>query len=423
MTIFESLIMTAFDFICYLIISYKLTDSKSILSKKNLFLIPLVYILICSVTLYINKWPALIIVGALLAIMFMFLYRSKILNSIYIYAISTIIIIAIQAFSFIPVKLIFGEISNSFENGLTSQLFSLLVVFLIGWKVPIKYVYGFVTGNTNIFKYITLNIFIALFFIVLYWNINIKGVVENIIGLISMSVIVILANFVIINAGLKNEHAIQQLKINERYIPVIDELITNIKIRQHDYNNHLQAIKMMAFTARDLEELKNRINKYIDKPIYEDRLNPALQLDNRTLGGFVYAKKVHAESKGVEFSMEILNSDFTSKLKDYELVEILGILLDNAIEAESDKKSVKLILDKEKDMNVIFVKNRHTRLSMEAIQNMFRRGVTSKPNSDLNRGFGLYKLKQTIEKYKGQIDVYNEAEDLDNFIVFKLMIP
>jgi hypothetical protein len=57
--------------------------------------------------------------------------------------------------------------------------------------------------------------------------------------------LIVFINFVIVRNGFKNQLKEQELKIYKTYLPVIEQLMNDIRARQHELDNHLQALRMM----------------------------------------------------------------------------------------------------------------------------------------------------------------------------------
>ena len=117
--------------------------------------------------------------------------------------------------------------------------------------------------------------------------------------------------------------------------------------------------------------------------------------------------------------MEIENYLFKIEMKDYELIEVLGNLLDNALETGIEGNRVILKLTKKEDMNVIQISNKHPYLKKDIVNKMFKEGISTKSHT---RGYGLYNVKQIVHKYNGETQVYNDELDGENYVVFNLIL-
>ena len=215
-----------------------------------------------------------------------------------------------------------------------------------------------------------------------------------------------------------------QLEMNKLYYGAYDQLIMVIRDRQHDMKNHISAILSMIHTTNDYEELVTKQKEYCGYVMEQnEKTKLLLSSGNPLVTGFLYSKILEAEEKGidVEYSIEIKKD---IKFPEYELVEMLGILLDNAIEAlekiEIFKKSLHISVKEEQEKIKVVVANNGVDCKKENINRFFDRGYSSKGE---NRGIGLPKLKYLVEEKKGSIMVSNEEYQKDNYLRFEIVLP
>ncbi len=86
-------------------------------------------------------------------------------------------------------------------------------------------------------------------------------------------------------------------------------------------------------------------------------------------------------------------------MKIYEFSRILGILLDNAIEAarECEEKMVRVEIRKDSRRNrqVLVIENTYLKEKID-FEHMFEKGVSSKEH---NTGLGLWEVNKILKKY------------------------
>ena len=95
-------------------------------------------------------------------------------------------------------------------------------------------------------------------------------------------------------------------------------------------------------------------------------------------------------------------------MKIYEFARILGILLDNAIEAssESEEKIINLTFrnDIKNSRELIIVENTYKNIDTEKI---FEKGISGKEN---HTGLGLWEVRKLIKK-NNNINLYTAKND------------
>ena len=420
MNLVELTIMAMFDMVGYIILGKKIIDRDNL----NRFRTVLTVIL-ASIIMGLVKWYSLsdmVVMGLSLLLIFTtihLIYRESILESIYIFIITTASILLIQFIVVSILELLSSSIEYNFENGLFAQVIFLFAILLISKYLPLNIIFDFFVANNRVFKYLLLNIFLILLVLWFYWLADMDQILRNIISISVLSIGMLYINLVFLRNGLINKHEEQQRKIYEQYLPVIDELMDKLRAKQHEFDNHIQAINMLTLTSTDYETIVKSMKLYINELETDNYIKDLSKLDNKILAGFIYSKIKKAHELNVSFKMEIENYLFKIEMKDYELIEVLGNLLDNALETGIEGNRVILKLTKKEDMNVIQISNKHPYLKKDIVNKMFKEGISTKSHT---RGYGLYNVKQIVHKYNGETQVYNDELDGENYVVFNLIL-
>ncbi len=306
---------------------------------------------------------------------------------------------------------------------LAINFFVIIVIMLIDYKVGINRISSyFLKGN----KFVVL---IALFtfggLIVSLYRIKTMGIFfgEEYIQLIYF---LFLFGFTLSEwqkSRLEAEKRKTQLEMNKIYYEAYDQLIMLIRERQHDMKNHINAILSMIHTTENYEELVEKQQEYCSFVLKQnEKTKLLLSSENPLITGFLYSKIQEAESKGilVDYCLHIRKNIM---FPEYELIEMLGILLDNAIEAleksEIETKQISFSV-KERDEEIRCIIGNTKTEEVYQIDKFFERGYSTKGE---NRGIGLAKLKNMVQRRNGNLIVSEEPyQDLD-FFWFEIQLP
>ena len=411
--------MSALDFLGYIIISRKLISDKIETTKINKYT-GIVYVFLLSILMGIVGISDLgiynVIIGSILVMTLMFLfYKRNMKDTIYIYILSTIILLLIQ-FTIITILAILNV-----NMDLIAQFTMISIALIIRKVLPINLLYNYIYIKNKIIKYLILNIFAILFSILLYRYMDMEGVLKDIIVVATLSMAIIYINFFLMNNGIKNQIEDQKLLTLEKYLPIIDELMGEIRSKQHEFDNHIQALNMITVTSEDYETIITSMKKYMkDIDSFQDTTN-LIKLDNKILAGFLYSKLKKSQDMNIKFFIDIKDLGFKTNLKDYELIEVIGNLIDNAFETGVIDNIVFIELKGEKDMSVIEVRNKHSYLDNDTINKIMRVGYSTKLKD--GRGYGLPNMKKIIILHTGRIEVSNESIKDENFLVFRVLLP
>ena len=215
----------------------------------------------------------------------------------------------------------------------------------------------------------------------------------------------------------------RELKIYKYYIRPLEEMIKDIRARQHEFDNHMNAILNMHVTIDTYDELVKAQSAY-GKSIYDDKVrsDPALlRISDKILAGFLYSKIISAPSY-INIDIQVLNNEIVTTASEHCLVEIIGTLTDNAFEAASPGLGeIGIVLDAKDDKLIFMIKNQVNGLKMSDIERFFEKGYTTKNNRE-GRGLGLYQARRIAKENGGEITVELLSENKSQKICFRLEI-
>ncbi len=172
---------------------------------------------------------------------------------------------------------------------------------------------------------------------------------------------------------------------------------------KHDFHNIVQGIGGYADRG-DLEGLK----KYYKQLMLDcSRTNNLTALSPEVINNpaiyNIMATKYHkADGIGVQINLGIFMdlNEIEKHMKIYEFTRILGILLDNAIEAtaECEEKVINVTFRKEPNRNrlVMVIENTYKNKDIN-IDKIFEKDFSTK-SKDTNSGLGLWEVRQILKK-------------------------
>lgn len=216
----------------------------------------------------------------------------------------------------------------------------------------------------------------------------------------------------------------EELRMYQLYIQPMEELVKDIRARQHEFDNHMNAVLNMHLTIDNYGELVERQSAYGKELRTDDnrKFLPLLRISDKVLAGFLYSKIVSAKEY-IQTEIEVRSLEILSGTSEHSVIEIAGTLVDNAFEAcTRERNKVRLILDSEKDKLIFQVKNEFPKQSMETIGRYFDKGYTTKGGESGSRGLGLYNAKLLVQKGGGEITVGQEEIEGQNYIWFKVVL-
>lgn len=191
------------------------------------------------------------------------------------------------------------------------------------------------------------------------------------------------------------------------------EITDNIRSFKHDFNNIIQAIDGYIY----LEDMKS-LQVYF-KPLLEecnhikvvDTINCQV-LENPAVCGVLLNKYRIAEENNIQMNIEIMGSLKELGEKSYVVSRMLGILLDNAIEATKECEEKIIDFEVFKDIRnkkmIITVENTYTNKDVDTSK-IFEKNYTTKGDKG-NTGLGLWKIKDILKK-DSQLELFTSKDD------------
>lgn len=229
----------------------------------------------------------------------------------------------------------------------------------------------------------------------------------------------------VLQAKIEVEKKNLEMELHRVYGSVYVELSSAIRKRQHDFKNQLGAIYSMHITAKTLEELVAMQRQYGDKLLENCRYDSILtNCENPILAGYLYHRCLSCENKGIRVDYEIHVEQGECLFPLHELIESLGILIDNACENfeefPEERPVLKLVLKENPGDMELSVANPSRFMKSSEIEELFRAGASTKGE---NRGLGLNRLREICIMHDAEIKVENKREEKSNWLLFEIHIP
>lgn len=259
---------------------------------------------------------------------------------------------------------------------------------------------------------------ITLISVICFWYVSLNQHLEfkNQIILGMVSVLLFLATLFVFfsfqaNAQRENKLLLLQQEQDKiltdiNYYEILEKQNDNLRAYAHDAKNHLSTIKNL----NDNPEIETYISKMIERLAEYGKV---CHSGNHTLDVVIDKYVTECDINGINFEFDIKNNNLAT-INVYDIVTILGNLLDNAVEAavKSKDKKVSIETDFRNNFSVIIVSNscnKNPQFSNSALP------VTTKNNKRLH-GFGLKSVRKTIKNYNGDIAFYYD-ETANSFVV------
>lgn len=294
----------------------------------------------------------------------------------------------------------YSDFASSLLGNISVCLCLVIITYVL--KKPLKKLINYNLSTNKkiiVMSSITL-VMLAIFFYNLIKTFEFNNNIITYLVIIVMLICILLYLF---------KQKIENEKISKKYDELLDVMksyesdIGEQRTLRHETKNEFATIKCKL---QDKEDNKTII-EYIDSVIGEKekagstKYSKFKYLPSNGLKGFFYYKFIEAEKKGINVSINISKQIENSFLKDIEtkdfkdLARIIGVYLDNAIEASStseDKKlGIEMYLIKEK-IEIIITNTFNNEINLDKI------GKESFSTKGKHRGHGLLLVNKILSE-------------------------
>lgn len=207
----------------------------------------------------------------------------------------------------------------------------------------------------------------------------------------------------------------------EEYMRIVDENIKQTEKFKHDYMNILFTMETYI-NNRELDKLKEYYNTNIKQTKYQwetddEKLYPLSNIDDMPIRSLLLSKFNYAISKNIDIYTAVEEKFVFPCLAPVDTARILGILVDNAIEATLETKTPQIAFvcghydNNNLDLAITNTFNPENKISVEKI---FEKGFSTKGE---NRGTGLDTVKELLSRYD---NVYSSVTINENIFTFTI---
>ena len=418
--------MTIFFIYCW----RKLLDINNKILKKDYLICIIITFFTSCFLVFIRVYPIKIILNIFILIIFnYYLYTKNIKKSIVaVILLQILTMISEVIYAIISTTIFkFDVISYEIYTNLVNNVGTTIVSFII-WKTGYpKKLYNFLIKSLQSYRQSELIITTTLMLLVAIISTMAVYLKWNYVIVLSINtVLIIIFIFISIKfASAKNKYN----EISNKYETSISSLrqyeamIDKYRLYNHENKNELQ-------TLRNLISKKNtKALKYIDG-ILEDKINDNEKIMRKTfkipeggLRAIIYGKLCKMDELGIKYSLDIARDVRTVDLinMDEEIVlnicKILGVFLDNAIEAVKDLKEKQINIEiylMDGKLCIDITNNFEGKLELDKLD---KEKYTTKGK---NHGYGLSLVKQIIDDNSNTFE--NEKSISRNTFTQKLKI-
>ncbi|MDY3010721.1 MAG: GHKL domain-containing protein [Clostridiales Family XIII bacterium] len=339
---------------------------------------------------------------------FMILTRAKFLRILSDVILSSSVFVLYQLIITIVLKVIVGDIT---ENG--KLLFVLLVLAVILAKLVGKssrleyFLERYYRQNRGIILIIIISLAVLASMVTHIIDDKESFFWENHLELLILTIIYAIINVVLAVVIYQNAKNKERLRIHEEHAAYMQGLNKELRRREHEYKNHLNAIIGIG-TCRKDDPLQAVID-YTNKLLATESQKKAVDYisDNLNVASFISYERKRAAELNLQFNCYIEKPFPAYKIPDFDMIELLANLINNAFEATAHNKNAReiyLIME----TNQIRISNSIEDESLAG--SMSKIGVQGYSRKGAGRGYGVSNILAICNHHNIQHKTYIEEE-------------
>ncbi len=403
-------------------------DSKKQIKLKNILILVLFAVLHTIAYLYLKGTYKTIVLCAIYSIYFYTVFDKKIYKSIFssiIYAVLTVVPDLLTlgfATKILGINKVYyhTHLAGSILGNLIVTALLIVLIYLL--RKPLKKIINYkLSGNMKIVSVSLLTLItITTFFYNLINNYRKDNSIVMYLLVITTLIVILFYLF-------------KQKMDNENMFKKYDDLLTVMKNYESDIEeqrtiNHETKNELLTIRSKLSDEKDKDLCSYVDsiigdkKSVKSAKFSKFKYLPSNGLKGFFYYKFIEAEQRKIKVSLNISKQVENSclgdmKTKDFkDLTRIIGVYLDNAIEAASISKNKKLGIEiyVVKDVVQIIISNTYDNVIEKDKVGNERYSTKGK-----NRGHGLLLVKRILNENNR---ITSETKITDNLYIQTIKI-
>ena len=400
-------VMTIAVVISMYFIQRKQIDFKDKKLYLNILITLILFILNFEITMLSFRIIMNVLIYIILSkLLFKCVWREAFLLGILILFINVIaeIIYALLSYKMINLELfIFNDSLKVFVDNLFIGLILIIFCIVFGKIKMYNKISKFFYKITDM-KIVVFSLFLVVSFNFFIWisfftvrNIYDNGVLPFIGSMISIFSSILV--FVYLKTNSSYKEVSEKYDLSLKSIEEYEKMIDNSKLNNHETRNQFMTIRNMSKN----KQITNYIDTLLDNKINDNEqlLSEVSRLPRGGIRGLIYSKLLDMQEKKINYNLLIDKKISITKFSKIEnnlivdICKILGVFLDNAIEAVDLLKEKDIVIEiyaDKKDIIFSITNNFDGKLELEELS------TTKYSTKGKGRGYGLSLVKDIINK-------------------------
>ena len=186
----------------------------------------------------------------------------------------------------------------------------------------------------------------------------------------------------------------------------VKNFIDALRVQNHEHMNKLHTIAGLIQLGKADQALDLAFQATTEQEHASRFLNKAIQ--NDAAAGLLLSKITRGKELGISVNIDANSSlrRFPKKIDQHDIVVLLGNLIENAFASfesvSREEKRIDISIEQSEDVLAILIEDNGCGMEEAYLPRIYEKGFTM--NKEDGTGYGLYLVKQIVDKGMGQID-------------------
>jgi two-component system sensor histidine kinase DctS len=199
----------------------------------------------------------------------------------------------------------------------------------------------------------------------------------------------------------------------------VKNFVEALRVQSHEHMNKLHTIAGLIQLGKPEKALQLAHNAAEEQENVTGFLNQKIK--NDAMAGLLLSKIRRGKELGIDLEVDPNSyfAAFPDELDQHDFVLLLGNLIENAFGSfegtETDPKRIDVSIEQSESMCAVLIEDNGSGIGPEHLPKLYEKGFTA--NKAEGTGYGLYLVKQIVEKGRGEIQVSSQPDEGTSFIV------
>lgn len=206
--------------------------------------------------------------------------------------------------------------------------------------------------------------------------------------------------------GRKLYHKDELIHSHTREIEQMNEAFLIVRKERHDFLKHISAMHYML-ENKNHKEATTYLNELVEG--YKET-NLSIQGERGTVAGILHQSYRKGKDNGIEVTYDLEAAISSLPLSDRDLTELIGNILDNALEASAEwqketgkQAHITLQTSKRSGLFILSCKNYTLPIPNDVLDHLFTKQARTTKSGD-HEGLGTQIIAQITQKHAGYLD-------------------